>query len=334
MATIRHRGTSWQVIVKRKGHPTQRKNFKTKAPAAAWARRIETSMDNGSWIDTRGTRLTLIDGIIDNLIHSFERFDLEVAGPKMSALNQLKRYFEGWSIHDLTVDDVLDFAAHRRRTVSPSTLQKQMSYLQQAIRVSRVKVEEDVTGIAIKELVDRKIIMGSVHRDRRLKPGEYDRIKEAAGNHKWIMLAVDIALESGMRQGEIHALKHTDIDLEKGLITLLRKDKKSIGGKKKAVIPLFKGVREVLLRGQNYFGKADTLFHVNNAASISDKFALVCKEANIHDLTFHDLRHEALSRMFEIKKMTLEQVQVVSGHSSFDQLSRYVNLRPEDLVDL
>ena len=114
----------------------------------------------------------------------------------------------------------------------------------------------------------------------------------------------------------------------------MRKDKKSIGGKKKAVIPLFKGVREVLLSGQNYFGKADTLFHVNNAASISDKFALVCKEANIHDLTFHDLRHEALSRMFEIKKMTLEQVQVVSGHSSFDQLSRYVNLRPEDLVDL
>jgi len=70
------------------------------------------------------TGLTLIDGIIDNLIHYFERFDLEVAGPKMSALNQLKRYFEGWSIHDLTVDDVLDFAAHRRRAVSPSTLQK------------------------------------------------------------------------------------------------------------------------------------------------------------------------------------------------------------------
>ena len=208
-----------------------------------------------------------------------------------------------------------------------------MSYLQQAIRVSRVKVEEDVTGIAIRELVDRKIIMGSVHRDRRLQPGEYERIKETAGNHKWIMLAVDIAIESGMRQGEIHALKRTDIDLEKGLITLLRKDKKSIGGRKKAVIPIFKGVREVLLRGKDYFDTAGTLFHVNNASSISDKFALVCKEAGIADLTFHDLRHEAISRMFEVKKMTLEQVQVVSGHSSFDQLSRYVNLRPEDLVD-
>jgi len=152
-----------------------------------------------------------------------------------------------------------------------------MSYLQQAIRVSRVKLEEDVTGIAIKELVDRKVIMGSVHRDRRLQPGEYDRLKEVAGKHKWIILAIDIALESGMRQGEIHTLKHTDIDLEKGLITLLRKDKKSVGAKKKAVMSLFKGVREVLLRGQNYFGKAGTLFHVRNAAATSDKFARMCK---------------------------------------------------------
>ena len=333
MATIRKRGGYYQVQIRRKDYPDQTKSFTSKAPAAAWARRVEMSMDNGSWIDTRGTRLTLIDGIIDNLIHSFERFGLEVAAPKMSSLNQLKKYFEGWSIHDLTVEDILDFAAHRRRTVGPSTLQKQMTYLQQAIRVSRVKVEEDVTGIAIKELVDRKIIMGSVHRDRRLKPGEYNRIKEAAGNHKWIMLAVDIAIESGMRQGEIHALRHTDIDLNKNLITLWRKDKKSIGGKKKAVIPLFKGVREVLLRGQDYFGKADTLFRVKNCGSISDKFAKLCKDAGIEDLTFHDLRHEAISRMFEVKKMTLEQVKVVSGHSSLDQLSRYVNLRAEDLVD-
>ena len=333
MATLRRRGNSWQATIKRKGHPLQIKTFASKASAAAWARRIEMSMDNGSWIDTRGARLTLIDGIIDNLIYSFERFGLEVAAPKMSALNQLKKYFEGWSIHDLTVDDVLDFAAHRRRTVSPSTLQKQMAYLQQAIRTSRVKLEEDVTGIAIKELVERKIIMGSVHRDRRLEPGEYERLKAAAKNHKWIMLAVDIAIESSMRQGEIHALTHSDIDLNKNLITLWRKDKKAIGGKKKAVIPLFKGVREVLLRGQDYFGKAETLFNLKNSGSISDKFANLCNDAGIKGLTFHDLRHEAISRMFEVKNMTLEQVIVVSGHSSLDQLSRYVNLRAEDLID-
>jgi hypothetical protein len=67
MATIRKRGGYYQVQIRRKDYPDQSKSFTSKAPAAAWARRIETSMDNGSWIDTRGTRLTLIDGIVVGL---------------------------------------------------------------------------------------------------------------------------------------------------------------------------------------------------------------------------------------------------------------------------
>ena len=88
----------------------------------------------------------------------------------------------------------------------------------------------------------------------------------------------------------------------------------------------------MLLRGQNYFGSSGTLFHIRTAGAIGDKFAKICKEARIIDLHFHDLRHEAITRMFEVKKMSLEQVRVVSGHSSYDQLARYVNLRAKDLV--
>jgi len=59
----------------------------------------------------------------------------------------------------------------------------------------------------------------------------------------------------------------------------------------------------------------------------------MCTKLDIVNLRFHDLRHEAITRMFEDRKMSVEQVRLVSGHSSLDQLSRYVNLRPEDLVD-
>ena len=51
----------------------------------------------------------------------------------------------------------------------------------------------------------------------------------------------------------------------------------------------------------------------------------------ITDLRFHDLRHEAISRMFE-RGMTVEEVMPVSGHRTLDQLSRYINLRPEDIA--
>jgi integrase len=332
MASIRKRGATFFVEIRRKSYPTQRKSFQSKAAASAWARRIESSMDRETWVDTRASNLTTVDGIIDNLVYSFKRFGLEIAKSKMTPLNQIKEYFQNWNIHDLTVDDVLDFAAERNAVVGPSTLQKQMYYFRQAIQVSRISLQEDVVDIAIKELVTKKIIMASVHRERRLEPGEYERLQRAAKKHKWIMLAVDLALESGMRMGEIHALKHSDIDYKKGLITLYRKDSKAIGGKRKAHIPLFSGVREVLLRGQNYFGSSGTLFHIRTAGAIGDKFAKICKEARIIDLHFHDLRHEAITRMFEVKKMSLEQVRVVSGHSSYDQLARYVNLRAKDLV--
>ena len=352
MATIRKRKGLYQVQIRRLGFPAQTRSFKSKAPAAAWARRIESSMDDGSWVDTRPSCSTLIDSIIDNLIDSYEQLGLEVANPKLSALNQLKEHFEGWSIHDLSTDDVLQFAAMRRKTVKPSTLQKQLYYFQSAINESGIRVTEDVVGIAIRKLSKKKIIMGSNHRDRRLEVGEYESIKAAAGKHKWIMAAVDIALITGLRMGEIHALKFSDgrplspvavpvehalIDLDKSLIGLWRKDKKAVGGKKFHVIPLWKGVREVLLREQEYFNEGDTLFKVKGAGSIGDKFARVVKAAGIQDLTFHDLRHEALTRMFEPKELggrglTVEKVRLVSGHSSLDQLSRYVNLRAEDLL--
>jgi integrase len=54
-------------------------------------------------------------------------------------------------------------------------------------------------------------------------------------------------------------------------------------------------------RGQDYFGGCDTLFNIECADSIGDKFAEIAKKAGVEYLHFHDLRHEAISRMFEPK---------------------------------
>jgi len=289
-------------------------------------------MDNGSWIDTRGSRSVFIEDIVDDLVYSYERFGLEVAGPKLGQLNQIKEYFHGVSIHDLTFDGVLDFAAFRLETIAESTLQAQMYYLKQAVTNSRIKTELPVVDMAIDELKKKKLIMGSKRRDRRLEPGEYEALMDEAAGH-WISAAIDLAVESAMRQGEIHALKWSDINESKGVIRLMRKDKHAETGQSAQQIPLLKGVREALLRSQNVFGQGPNLIPVERAASISDKFAKMTKKLGIDDLRFHDLRHEAISRLFE-KGMRVEQVRVVSGHRTLDQLSRYVNLRPADLAGM
>lgn len=332
MATVRKRGKKYQAQVRIKGHSPQSKSFLTKAAALAWTRRIESSMDNGSWIDTRGSRSVFIEDIVDDLVYSYERFGLEVAGPKLGQLNQIKEYFHGVSIHDLTFDGVLDFAAFRLETIAASTLQAQMYYLKQAVTNSRIKTELPVVDMAIDELKKKKLIMGSKRRDRRLEPGEYEALMDQAAGH-WISAAIDLAVESAMRQGEIHALKWSDINESKGVIRLMRKDKHAETGQSAQQIPLLKGVREALLRSQNVFGQGPNLIPVERAASISDKFAKLTKKLGIDDLRFHDLRHEAISRLFE-KGMRVEQVRVVSGHRTLDQLSRYVNLRPADLAGM
>ena len=227
---------------------------------------------------------------------------------------------------------MLDFAAHRRKTVGASTLQTQMYYLKQAVVNSRIKTEHPVVDMAIDELKKKKLIMGSKKRDRRLEPGEYEALMNGAGGH-WISAAIDIALASAMRQGEIHALKWSDINESKGVIRLKRKDKDAETGQSEQKIPMVQGVREALLRAHNVFGQGPHLIPVKRSASISDKFARLTKELGIVDLRFHDLRHEAISRMFE-RGVRVEQVRVVSGHRTLEQLSRYVNLRPEDLVGM
>ena len=336
MASITKRGNKWRVKITKKNYPLTTKTFETQAAAKAWARRVESSMDSGTWIDTRESRFVSIDQMVDESINNLAKFGTPVAGPKLSQLNQIKEYFYGTSIHDLTYDELLDFAAERKQTVGASTLQTQMYYFKQLLKDSRIRIAEPVIDQAIDYLTQKKIIMGSKRRDRRLEPGEYEAlVAEASGTrlHKrhWIFHVMEIAVTSGMRQGEIHALNWKDVDFKKGIISSMRKDNQAEGGKSLRKIPMLDGAREALLRAQDELGEDGRVFHVKKASSISDKFARMRDRIGIQDLKFHDLRHEAISRMFE-SGMKVEEVMLVSGHRTLDQLSRYVNLKPEEVA--
>jgi Phage integrase family len=54
---------------------------------------------------------------------------------------------------------------------------------------------------------------------------------------------------------------------------------------------------------------------------------------DIKDLRFHDLRHEATSRLFECSYQ-IHEVAQFTLHDSWNELKRYANLRPEDLRDI
>jgi integrase len=70
---------------------------------------------------------------------------------------------------------------------------------------------------------------------------------------------------------------------------------------------------------------SDKIFPYNGDA-ISAAFTRACKFLGIDDLHFHDLRHDGVSRLFEIG-LNISHVAAVSGHRSWTSLKRYTHLR-------
>ena len=64
--------------------------------------------------------------------------------------------------------------------------------------------------------------------------------------------------------------------------------------------------------------------------TLSQVFARACKRLEIENLRFHDLRNEAISRLFE-KGLSVPQVAAMTGHQDYRMLARYVHLHQFEL---
>jgi len=69
---------------------------------------------------------------------------------------------------------------------------------------------------------------------------------------------------------------------------------------------------------------ADRVFPITDVA-FRQAWDRLRNRVGVNGLTFHDLRHEAISRKFE-SGMNIPQVMAISGHQSAGQLFRYVQL--------
>jgi integrase len=76
----------------------------------------------------------------------------------------------------------------------------------------------------------------------------------------------------------------------------------------------------------------DKLFAIQTGRAISHAFAKACKHVGIVDLHFHDLRHEATSRLFEITDLRDVEIASITGHNTMEMLKRYAHLRAARLV--
>lgn len=311
--------------VARKGYPFQYGTFDTKSRCELWAREVEAEIDRGAFVSrTEAEQTTLGDAL--------ERYLVEVSAQKRGAKSERsvaavwrETVFVRRSLASLLS---VDFARQRdawvRGGVSPATLRNRFALLSHLFTVARQDWGMASLGNPVRDV---RLPSPDPGRNRRLRPKEEARLLEAADAYGGELGAmIRFAIETAMRRSEITAMRWEHVDTTNH--TLLVPDTKNGSPRQ---VPLSRAARALLADRPPHDGTG-RIWSLQ-PDSLTQGFARVCHKAGIADLTFHDLRHEATSRLFE-KGLNPMQGAAITGHKTLQMLQRYTHLKAKDLVAL
>ncbi len=170
-------------------------------------------------------------------------------------------------------------------------------------------------------------------RDRRLSKQEERAIRKVMLTHHakhWWRLLMRLALETGARQTELAQARWPEFDLDLGVWNLPRMRTKA---RKARLIPLSRRARRILECLSALRREGEPMVFAGLPAGVSGAFARMTKAAHVQGFRFHDLRHEAISRMVARKRqLSVYEIMKIVGHSTLKMLDRYHNMRPQDIV--
>ena len=320
MATIRKRGDSYHVQIRKKGYPTVTKSFLLLADAQKWARSVERDIDKGVFQDTATAENSTLGDILD----SYAKKILPSKKSRKTVLSQIrviKPLLGNYSLSKLSPALLSQFRDQRLESADAQTVRKDLSLLHRVV-VTAVKD----WGISLplgNPVALVRLLSQPNGRDRRLETGEEEKLLKALKDTPTVRTIVELALETAMRRGEIAAMKWEHVNLKAR--TLLIPDTKT--GTPRTVPLSTKAIALLSNLPRNIKG---VVFDVA-PDSITQAFDRACTRAELEGLRFHDLRHEATSRLFE-KGLNPMEVATITGHKDLRMLRRYTHLRAEDLA--
>lgn len=369
MATKRRRGETWHYVVKRVGllpRPLYL-SFSDEAEGDEYVRRVEALLDRGvvpdEFAGKKEVGKSLRDGVrrYQEAQHVTEedrrRLNIVTARlPRDLSLSAISFVWaQGWVS-----------SMKREQNLSPSTLRKHVGALARCMDWLAASGElpfnplrllpkgyaaytpHDVDAV---RQVDGEA-KGEDERDRRLEDAEEPRIRAILSGAKpegrqralelqfgeSLQLLFDMALETAMRLREMYTLSVKQVDRKKRTIFL---DKTKNGSKRQVPITsVLDALLEVALAGKKpgalvfpwWDGNLNRKTLERTTAMLSRQFARVFDAAKCPDLRFHDLRHEATSRLYERTELSDLEISKITGHKDLRSLARYANLRGSKLA--
>jgi integrase len=319
MASIRKHGAKWQARIQRRNQPPLAKSFHSKADALRWARATESKLDLGEF-GPKPTALALRAGI--------QRYLEEVTPQKKGAPQELSRGRQiarlgltSKPMDQITPQEIATYRDARLAQVSANTVRLELAFISVVYEQARSE-----WGIAVANPTRQiRAPRPGRARRRRLLPEEEQALMTACEQSRaaYLPTLVILALETAARFGELVNLSWQNIDLTRRTARLL--DTKNGDDR---LIPLSERARKAILalpKAKN--GRIFTAAY----GSIKTAFRVALKAARknsdgklLNDFRFHDIRHEAVSRLFE-HGLNAFEVALISGHKTMPMLARYTH---------
>lgn len=241
-----------------------------------------------------------------------------------------RSFLGGRIVRQVTSVDIATYRDQRLEEINPrtkhplatSTVRLEMSLLSNFFDIARIEWGL-CDGNPVSNVRKPKCPPG---RERRLTAREERLILRYCHGHSNpdLYSIIILALETAMRQGEILNLRWEYLNLKTRIAHL----PETKNGTKRDV-PLSLKARDALIRaGVSAKGRVFGY----SSEGLKSTWRFMMKKLGIENLHFHDLRHEAVSRLFELGSLDMMEVAAISGHKSLSMLKRYTHLKAQRLV--
>lgn len=348
MATIvKTPSGTWKAVIRKTGWPTSSKTFRIKRDAEDWARRTEDEMVRGVYIQRAPAERMTVEAALHRYLKEVtptKRASTQIGEHKKAQV--LIRHIGKYSLAALNAEIVAQFRdarlagdADESGNVIPrsnNTVRLELALLSHLFTVA---IKEWGIGLPANPVANIRRPAPGAGRNRRLTAAESKRLLAAVDTYSNPMFSwiVRIALETGMRLSEIGGLRLGQVDLQKRIVRLditKNSSPRTVPLTRAATVAFQTAIDNPIRPPETdliFFGEPGR-DGVRRPYLFDKAWTDAKKAAGLVNFRFHDLRHEAVSRLVEAG-LSDQEVAAISGHKSMQMLKRYTHLRTEDLVE-
>lgn len=319
MSTYR-RGENWYVDFTFKGHRIRESIGPSRKNAEKVMAKRKTEIAENKYLDVRKDPEPISFHDFAKKFLEWTRVNHKTSSRtrELSNMRSLEESFQNKKLHEITTWEIEKWKQRRKGEVKPASVNREMATLKSML-------SKAVEWGKLKESPARKVkpLKGVIQRLRYLMPDEVQRLISNCADH--IRPIVIVAVHTGMRKGEVLALRRDQVNFDQGIITLT--DTKN---SERRDLPMNETVKATLkaIGGDDLFFFTSTKNKGKPYVWIEMSFHQALERSGIEDFKFHDLRHTFASNLVMAGE-DLNTVAELLGHKSLEMTRRYAHLSPK-----